>query len=110
MEEDIEDDENMDIFGTDETIMEIKKQVIFSTLFKDCTFYLGREVPNVCSLSFFEFVVLLLNSFSFTPLFLSPLSLYAPEFPVPFTLLSSFLSFFLPSSPLSIFLFYVLTS
>lgn len=43
-EESEEDD--MDVFQTNEVLLEMKKQEIFSTLFKNCTFYLGREVPN----------------------------------------------------------------
>jgi hypothetical protein len=37
----------MDVFQGNEVIAEMKKQEIFSNLFKNCTFYLGREVPSV---------------------------------------------------------------
>jgi hypothetical protein len=47
------EEDDMDVFQTNEVLLEMKKQEIFSTLFKNCTFYLGREVPNVWCNFFF---------------------------------------------------------
>jgi hypothetical protein len=47
-EEDEEDGENdMDVFKDDEVNKLRKKQEAFTSLFKDCVFWLGREVPKV---------------------------------------------------------------
>lgn len=45
-----ESDEDMDVFANDESVKLRNQQDIYSNLFKNCVFFLGREVPKVCHL------------------------------------------------------------